>query len=638
MGSGGIRALAGRSCGATILVGLACCAIAFLWAGPPAAAGAGDPVAHAAKPKGGGKKGKGKKGRGGAPGKAVGQLKRAGCPKYNAIVQSKYSSKVRRAARRWRFEVFHFKTRLKPPINWGRDPHGSRSFRQQLHGFSWMDRLFYSYKRTGDDTPLRQARDIALDWIKSNPRRFQPGRKGFAWHPKAAADRAGYLGFLVRAAGCKRLLNRKQAATLVKSVNAHGAYLSSGTYHQSSNFGLFQDLGLLLLSKYASFEKEKSKRWRAHAVQRFPQTLSGRLSSEGVWLEHSTQYQFLAVRLLREFLKWRPGEERDPLLSAVLAKMREVTGWFVAPNGTYAVLGDTALDNAPEWGYNTAGTYQGLKSFPKSGFAMARQGNSYLATTATFFNTTHKHADELDFELFDRGLQIVNGPGNYGYDREEVYRDYQLASYSHSTLSADGQSFAAEAQNTYGSGIVATGQGAGWFAIEGRNPLLRHQGIDHNRLFLYRPGETLVIVDRVRAEQQHTYHRFFQLGSQVAVEGRGPGELGLSAPGLSGALHDRAAADGDATRALVKGRPVPLQGFEFPGFRQAVPRWSVEYIDQAADADYITTFTLNGAVQRGGLIGSSANETRLVLTEGSGPGQTLSVTRDGGELSVASAP
>ena len=63
----------------------------------------------------------------------------------------------------------------------------------------------------------------------------------------------------------------------------------------------------------------------------------------------------------------------------------------------------------------------------------------------------------------------------------------------------------------YGSGLIAAGEGEGWYAIEGRNRLLEGQGVDHQRLFLYRPGTALVIVDHVRSDVAHTYTRYLQL-------------------------------------------------------------------------------------------------------------------------------
>jgi hypothetical protein len=624
----------GRRPGIVVAGALCCVVLALAWAAAGQAEAASAPAdVHAAKPKGEGKAGKGGKPKGGREGRALGQLHRAGCPPYRVITKQKYSSEERQAARRWRFTVFHFKTRLKPPINWEQDPYGSRSYRQNLHGLTWIDTLLYAYRQTGDEATLRQARDIALDWIKNNPRRFRPGRKGFAWHPKSSSDRATYLGYITRTAGCKGLLNTKQARILVRSLNSHAKYLANSAEHQPSNFGLFQDLALLLVSQYLPFEGE-SDRWRNLAVRRFPETLQGRLSSEAVWREHSTQYQFLAIRLLRDFLKYKPGQERDPALTETLARMRDATGWFVDPEGEYALLGDTQFATAPEWGYFKGRPYQGLKAFRESGFAMVHSGGSYLATTAGFFNGTHKQADEGDFELYDHGLKIVNGPGNYGYDREEAYRIYQLSSLSHSVLLVDGQSFDINPANAYGSAVRATGQGSGWYAIEETNPLVGLQGVLHTRLFLYKPGGTLVVVDRVRSDQAHSYHRFFQLGPQLGVQRLGAGTLGLSGPNFSGGIFDAASSTGAASATLVRGRVAPLQGFTFPGFRQAVPRWSVEYGSRDTNADYVTAFTLRGPTRRAAVDFPAPGRTRVTLTGPGGRSETITVTRNGPAVSI----
>ncbi|HSJ16697.1 MAG TPA: heparinase II/III family protein [Solirubrobacterales bacterium] len=609
--------------------------VAALCAAPTAAAGDRDaPAVGAAKPKGEGKKGKTGEGR--AP-KELRQLERAGCTPYRSILQGKYSSKQRRAAKRWRFTVFHFETRLKPPVNWkDLDPFKSRSFRQNLHGLTWIDTLLYAYKRTGDETMLRRARDLALDWIESNPRRFRPGRHGFAWHAKSAADRATYLGFLARTAACKGLLNPEQARVMVRSLRAHAEYLADAGEHQVSNFGLFQDLGLLILSRYVSYEKQAAK-WRQLALRRFPETLRGRLSSEDVWLEHSTQYQFLAIRLLRDFIKYTPGKP-NPELRPTLAAMKAAANWFVKPGGQYALLGDTQIGSAPDWGYNSAADPRGLKPFTESGFAMVRDGGSYLATTSGFFNLTHKHADELDFDLVDHGVQVVNGPGNYGYDRYAEFRDYQLSSQAHSVLVVDGQSFPLDLAKTHGSAIRATGQGAGWYAIEATNPLVADLGVAHSRLFLYRPGSTLAVVDRVRADAPHRYERYFQLGADIEATALNRGMLRLGGPNFAGGLHDAAAGAGEALRLMVRGRRTPLQGFVFPGFRQLVPRWSVDFATHAADADYIATFSLAGPHRVGEVVAAAGNNTRVELTVPGGSTERLSVTRDGRRLSVARLP
>ena len=63
-----------------------------------------------------------------------------------------------------------------------------------------------------------------------------------------------------------------------------------------------------------------------------------------------------------------------------------------------------------------------------AGFAFVRGssetgGHGYLAVTDGFHNLTHKHGDELSFELYDDGRSIVNDTGLFHKDPGPI-RDY----------------------------------------------------------------------------------------------------------------------------------------------------------------------------------------------------------------------
>ena len=217
-----------------------------------------------------------------------------------------------------------------------------------------MDALLYGYKQTGDedDASPRAQPGSRLDQVE--PDAVPPRAPGLAWHPKAAADRARYLGFLARTAACKGLLNPKQARLMVRSLKAHAQVPRQRPAAPGQQLGLFQDLGLLILSRYVSYEEEAAV--AQAGVAPLPGDPSGAAQLR-VWLEHSTQYQFLATRLLRDFIRYTPGKQRDPALSATLAgAMKAATNWFVQPGGRYALLGDTAIGTAPDWGYSPGWT------------------------------------------------------------------------------------------------------------------------------------------------------------------------------------------------------------------------------------------------------------------------------------------
>src|SRR5206468_3978320 len=138
---------------------------------------------------------------------------------------------------------------------------------------------------------------------------------------------------------------------------------------------------------------------------------------------------------------------------------------------------------------------------------------------------------------------------------------FTKSSQAHSVLVADGVSFPFKDYRPYGSGLFASGTGSGWWAIWGRNPLLAHQGVTHERLFLYRPGEALVIVDHVNSGRPHDYTRYFQFDPRISVSKSGDGRTFLlHAPRFFGSLYT-APTVGDRGADVVVGQQKPLLGF-----------------------------------------------------------------------------
>src|SRR5687767_4515694 len=113
----------------------------------------------------------------------------ARCPApYLVHGPGKWSAAEIDRARHHRYEVHRATLKLKPPVNWARDPYGSRRFRGALNTLGWMDVLFYDFRTNGRRKSLRQARDLALDWIRANP----PGsrRTDRTWDDRISATRA----------------------------------------------------------------------------------------------------------------------------------------------------------------------------------------------------------------------------------------------------------------------------------------------------------------------------------------------------------------------------------------------------------------------------------------------------------------
>lgn len=556
---------------------------------------------------------------------ATSVLREAGCPP-SRILANTVTEAAREAARQGRFAIFaSFETTLAPPVNWRRDDHRSKQWRRALQRLWWLDPLIDD--GGGDLQTLRRALDLVMDWVRADRRGKVPDD---AWVDKIAGDRAPYLAYVARAAACRGILGRGESRKLVASIRRHGRFLADRVKYRPTNHGLFLDIGLVLLAEQVPSLNE-SGHWRAVAKSRFQRTLRGRVApSEGIWREHSVTYQVVATQLAEKFFE-RLGLSGTP---GFLERMREATGWFVMPDGRLAQIGDTDLKDAPAWAAARSEDDRGLRLMKRSGYAVVKEPESYLAVGASFFNGSHKHSDDLSFQLFEGGHRIVSDGGKFHGDFDRTRR-FALSSPAHSVLTVDGRSFPREPEQAYGSGILAAGESDGWYAVLARNPSLRAQGVGHTRLILYRPSEVLAVVDRVRATRPHHYQRYFQLGPDIGVANQGTA-MGLTAEGFTGALHDARTSRGLARRSAVKGRKRPLRGWTFPSFREWTPRWTLEYESRGEDLDHVATFDLEGSDTTATLLKGAG--IGIELRSSTGVTQELTVTRRGSALRIAPGP
>ena len=557
-------------------------------------------------------------------------LAAAPCPEPDSADLDNLNTERLDAARAGQFEVFGpDPTQLQVPIDWTQDPLAAHRYRQNLHKLRFLAPLLAGYRETGNADDLDLALAIGLDWVAQNPRGAE-GTPAEAWSDKVTGDRVPFLAYLLRAAACEDVGSQADHLALLEALAEHGRVLAADKLYTPDNHGLFVDLGLVRLVGFLPL-LEEGEEWRALARERFEQTLRGRLA-DGFWLEHSTAYQFLAIRALERMIAdYGPDAELD----ALLAEMRTAASWLVKPDGEMTQFGDSDREQVPEWAL-TESSAEGARTAPVAGFAFVRAPDpegelGYLAVTDGFHNTTHKHADELSFELFDEGMDVVTDTGLYDKDPGPT-RDYVVSNRAHSTLVVDGLDLPIDdAANAYGSGLTATGEGDGWFAIEGRNLLMRRaQGVDHRRLFLYRPGEILMIVDRVDSELPHTYARYLHLGREIEVDAPAADATSIALAPVEGEIREGPGTV-PATVSHVVGQQEPLQGFTSPSFRRFVPRSTVAFVSQGADETFVTTIALDETVPGVETVDAAGPRVSLTLDDG----RTVEVSRSGEALSVS---
>ncbi len=491
--------------------------------------------------------------------------------------------------REWRFEVYGQPARLRPPIDWHQDPHASRSWCYQLHSLIWLTPIFRAHAETGNRDALGVALEVVVDWVSAH----EDGATGvseFAWYDMAVSQRAPALGYALRAGLTENALDNRRANLLLAACSRHGLELSDESkYSADHNHGLAQDEGLYLLARQVPV-LPAAQAWSELAIDRLRRTMRTTISlREGGHLEHSTEYQFAIARMVAR-LAGTAGTDM-PDLPELRDRLREHAAWHVMPNRRNAQLGDTDDHPAERWAIEATAGQRGLGAFPETGTAFVRSDDSYLAVTSAYHSAAHKHSDGTGFVLVEDGRVLLGDAGRWGYYEDEPDRRYARSAFAHNVLTVDDRDFGWRDSTPYGSGLLAAGEGDGWYAILATNPLLARQGVQHRRLLLYRPAELLVVIDEARAAESHDYARRFHFGPELDASLDTKGCVAVEGERISATLTDLGA---DPEVELNRGRDEPARlGWTYPADRERLPVWTATLRRRAADVTMTAVLSLS---------------------------------------------
>lgn len=515
-----------------------------------------------------------------------------------------------------RFPIFGHHTKLPLPIDWLQDPHDSRSWRYQLHTLTWLRPTIERHAIGRDPEALSVARDVVLDWAEQHVggRRERGGDGGeqpeiseFAWYDMAAGLRAPYIAYVLRAGLHEGVLDNDVARLLIDAAERHGAELAdSDNYAAKNNHGLYQDEGLYLLAHQLP-ALPLADGWAELAVGRLRSTLRSTLSfDEGAHLEHSTAYHFAITNLVGRLAATVEGV---PELGELLDRLRRTAAWQVTPAGRLVQLGDTDDVPAPAWARDAAAHLRGLHALYDAGIAFVRTGNSYLAVSAAYHGPAHKQADDTGFVLVENGQVLLGDAGRWGYYEREPDRLYARSNCAHNVLTVDDQDLDWRAADPYGSGLIAAGEGDGWYAIVVANPLLAAQGVTHRRWFLYRPAHRLIVVDHVDADEPHEYSRYFHFGPGLEAE-MIDGAVVAHGDDLTATLTDCSKVT--TSIALGRGRDTPDRlGWTYPADRERTPIWTVVSRCRATSATLVAAASIAPTNMDFARVSATSSKVRL---------------------------
>lgn len=449
---------------------------------------------------------------------------------------------------------------LTEPLPWKLSSSKQRSWNFALHSWNPVDALLRAYSSSGEKVYLEHSLFVALDWIANNSDIDSSNISPFAWYDMAVGLRAYRLAYLLQAAQQIGLLTSQQQDLLWKSLLQHANYLADDAniaFH--NNHGYYQVAGQLAMGRRFASESKLMQEASEQGLVRLEKMLHQQFLSDGVHSEHSPAYHRMVYATFKELID--SGLVEDKTAVDLALRIEKALAWFVLPNQTLVNFGDTdtasigtrveqAKKNwlTPEMQFWASGgklgslpTHQ-VQAFTESGYWIVRQPSndisylknySYLALNAAFHSRTHKHADDLSFVWFEKGISLLVDAGRYGYVGKtkthselwqqgywysDPWRVYCESTRAHNTLEFDEQDFPRKDIEPYSSALLRHGKLEDnlYFAEAACTQL---ESINFKRTLFYKPEHWLVVLDTF-ADIDHKPHKvkqWFHLGPEISL-------------------------------------------------------------------------------------------------------------------------
>ncbi|WP_313107098.1 heparinase II/III domain-containing protein [Stutzerimonas nitrititolerans] len=422
-----------------------------------------------------------------------------------------------RAVAPWPFQL---------PLDWNADPFRDRNWRYQLHAWRMLDPLLGAWEQTGNTRYLDDTLRIVFDWYEFHSARDQ--KSDYEWYDMAVGLRAMKLAYLLqRAFRGDVQLDDAEKAKLLHLAWLHARSLMDERLLSRGNHGLFQLHGLLALCNVVPSIGTCAGA-RDFVKTEMQDLLLRQFSFEGVHLENSPEYHFFVYNTVKRFMDsgWY---EQFEFIHDLMERVGQNRVWMVHPDKTIVTVGDSEPKSVNiEWPESPdscrdlkASCYL-LRNFSESGYAIVRsdwavptQNASMLFFMGMFFQTGHKLPDDLSFEWFDQGERILTNAGKYSYSKG-AFRDYVTSTAAHNTVEIDGRTPKLSKASRYGSAITDARAMGETFLIRGAVP--REEGIEQERLVLFRPQRWLAIADVLQGDTLHEFTQWFHFARQWQLE------------------------------------------------------------------------------------------------------------------------
>lgn len=509
---------------------------------------------------------------------------------------------------------------VEPGMDWLTPGREDRSWGFHLHTWEMLDAVLGEFADTRNQDLLVWMLDIADDWARFEESDKQEG--SMIWYDMSLSLRMARLARLMVYAAHLGLVDRVEA--LLPAAERHvDEMFKPEAFNSGNNHGFYAAASSLdwarLLPTFP-----RSPELAALGEERLKEIAARQFAPDGGHQEHSPGYHRMLLKSFETGLN--DGIITDPAVRETVQNATNVLGWWIQPDGYFVQFGDTdhqsadqmRLDSSNEQsqyiitnGHEGKPSTEELLALPDAGYAIVRSPqpanaderikSSYLALQAAFHSRAHKHADDLTFVWFDRGVEILVDSGRFGYvdllpadspDRLRGFyyaapeRQYVESTVAHNTVSVNGEDIERRFRKPYGSALKAWSHEGDIFRLEAEADCKTYT---HHRVLTLRPQKYLIVEDSVHGlDSNDQAVAWFNINGDAELESNGD-SLIFRLPDDAGKLY---VTGNQEIIQPVRGQEKPLRGWRAKRERTFDPIWNFGFKISASNPALRTEWKL----------------------------------------------
>lgn len=413
-----------------------------------------------------------------------------------------------------------------------------RHARLWLYHLNYFDFLNVDLALPEDETALRSALEITLNWRVHNSKGSEVG-----WEPYALSVRiVNGLKFLVRHLRSLQVLGLEtEAKTLIESLGMQAATLERRLEKDLRGNHLLKNIKALLFAG-AMLDTRLSARWRAEGQRLLEQELDEQILPDGGHFERSPMYHSQILEDLTEirFLYDAMGLRLAcaELLRQKIDSMARFLRAILHPDSEISLFNDSALDPARPTRQLLAMTESPESTpvdreplaivFPESGYGVIRSAEARstlifdCGTLGPDYQPGHGHCDLLSYELSLGGQRVVVDTGVSTYEPGPE-RSYERSTAAHNTVRVDGE----EQAEIWASfrvgrrprvGELRGGSDGPFHFLRGEHHAYQRLGVRHTRTIVFHPPDTWIVADLLHGSGSHLLESFLHFHPRVHLD------------------------------------------------------------------------------------------------------------------------